>query len=75
MGEVSKACVTFRAAALSALGCIAWLSTTHRLGDSVLESLDHRWDQAIAHLTSEMAVCNDREACEQKQEQQELNET
>lgn len=63
-------------AALFALSCIAWLPTTHRLCDSVLESLDHRWDQATAHLTSEMAVCNDREACEQrKQEQQERNET
>lgn len=35
----------FLAAALFALSCIAWLPTTHRLGDSVLEFLDHRWDQ------------------------------
>lgn len=59
---------SFQAAALFALSCIAWLPTTHRLGDSVLEFLDHRWDHATAHLISEMAVCNDREACEQRKQ-------
>lgn len=71
-GKGSKAmpvdAASSRAAALFALGCIAWLPATPRLG--------HRWDHATAHLMSEMAVCNDREACEQRrQEKQGWDET
>lgn len=40
------------------------------------KSLDHRRDQATAHLISEMVLCSDREASEQrKQEKQKWNET
>lgn len=66
---------SFRAAALFALGWVARLSTTGRLGNSVLV-LDHRRDQATAHLISEVVLCSDREASEQrKQEKQKWNET
>lgn len=42
------------------LSWIAWLPTLHRLGGSVPEPLDQRWDQATAYLASEMTVCHDR---------------